>query len=123
VIVHAHMVPGVTMLSLLESLNKTMNYKLAKQLKDAGFPQEGINKDRGFNIETGEPIMFPTLSELIDACGDISFELNKEDTGKKWTACGEYPDSEEGKTPEIAVAKLWLKLNQNNDKRKTKKEI
>lgn len=54
----------------------------------------------------------PTLSELIEACGDIDFELNH-NVGEKWTACGDMKKSE-GSTPEIAVSELWLKLNEQS---------
>jgi len=105
-----------------------MNYELAKQLKDAGFE---MSED--CQCDNGEP----TLSELIDACGDGFGELCKVEKGRyvnpknlkellniEWEA---YPTAEEfnkhsdcevgccgmelGKTPEEAVAKLWLELN------------
>lgn len=75
-----------------------MNNELSKQLKDTGF------KGR-WN---------PTLSELIEACGDGDyFDLerwNELDINKKWLAVS-LGESANGETPEIAVAKLWLKLN------------
>ena len=67
--------------------NKTMNNELYKKLKDAGFPQEGdwwfrkyhdgsigrINAHR--DIPVKEDVYSPTLSELIEACGDEFVEV------------------------------------------------
>ncbi len=49
-----------------------MGYILAKRLKDAGFPMEEwvYHKDG-----SREPYI-PSLSELIEACGDGMFRLN-----------------------------------------------
>ena len=120
-----------------------MNYKLAKQLKDAGFPQFG----NGFalipdNIPVGdgtpeeieedgtmtvidwqnyiyntslhsEEMMYqPTLSELIEACGKLH-GLFRDRERNCWVAWTRNPEIDcDGKTPEEAVAKLWLKLNE-----------
>jgi hypothetical protein len=104
-----------------------MTYELAKQLKDAGFPQrEEVGEGRwphytgyglGYCDEHG--VYYPTLSELIEACGN-GFDVLKKG-GEMWI-CGndKYCCSEhgsyievisEGKTPEEAVARLWLALN------------
>lgn len=83
-----------------------MNYELAKKLKEAGFPHMRI--------------YFPTLSELISACGE-NFSLEKEE-GENWIAHSlidpssnphKFVDyiSKTGPTPEEAVANLWLALN------------
>ena len=90
-----------------------MTYKLALALKNAGFPSK--YKDVQFDIASGgkssptRVAITPTLSELIEAIGDeFQVLLLRED--KRWGA-----HSKEwnviGKTPKIAVAKLWLKLN------------
>jgi len=67
-----------------------MNYKLAKQLKDAGFPQEA----KKFYFEKGQvsvdetekeyhsddktkKVSVPTLEELIDACGEDFGRLDR----------------------------------------------
>lgn len=95
-----------------------MNYELAKELKDAGFPQ-GMGdylyapdvKEWGAN----DMAQSPTLSELIEACGpDNEFTLWKQPSG--WQAInGHYGDDAtaegSGSTPEEAVAWLWLALN------------
>jgi hypothetical protein len=105
-----------------------MNYELAKQLKDAGFPQDKIGwvyldiegqnypdtawkKVEYPEIETKEP----TLSELIAACGDEFYSLVYT-TDKDWGCFSEKDQwntiaTADGKTPEEAAAKLWFALN------------
>ena len=90
-----------------------MNYELAKQLKDAGFDQELIG---AYDATFSDGIYVPTLSELIEACGDDFDSLRKRDTG--FIA---FPTSEKLKerrewclaigTPKEAVARLWVALN------------
>ena len=111
-----------------------MNYKLAKQLKDAGFPQvfkDGVLENDWVNDKV-ESVYYPTLSQLIEACGDSiilhapgTSDVNEEwfvPSEDNWTAFKQgvnekkYPDSFgtlqiEGKTPEEAVAKLYIELN------------
>jgi len=116
---------------------KIMNYELAKKLKDAGFPQTFSYRPRmcdevyfdggviGLRQEGKEYIYIPTLSELIEACGDGFGYLVRFPDGtkwrveknRKWEAIG-YPKSYDcnktsfyKKTPEEAVANLWLELN------------
>lgn len=108
-----------------------ISYKLAKQLKDAGYPQKVEEIDSRFyswdkscwyfvikhkdaKPVSKDDIKIPTLSELIEACGDeIDFALFR---WGNWV-CGDRSEYEqdwitraEGETPEEAVAKLWLKL-------------
>ena len=103
-----------------------MKYKLAKQLKDAGFLQEGgegmYYEDTGeryyarpFSLIEHSVVIIPTLSELIEACGEQFGALILSKEG--WTALSneeryliEY-QNRVTKTPKIAVTKLWLKLN------------
>jgi hypothetical protein len=102
-----------------------MNYELAKKLKDAGFPQSGRGGFKWTDEEPhlGEPVYIPTLSELIEACGEEFGTLGKYkwpsgDGRADWLATQQY-DAEnlgknnkgEGSTPEKAVANLWLALN------------
>jgi hypothetical protein len=95
-----------------------MDYELAKELKDAGFPQDGTNytPDHGGDLESAA--YYPSLSELIEVCGDEGFmSLTKGEDGDSgrvlWFA---YQDFAAGKvvnapTAEEAVARLWLALN------------
>jgi len=113
-----------------------MNYELAKELKEAGFPQKhgryleywdegggvwncGDEPVSTYRLE--ELIYNPTLEELIEACGDDFDELkaphHRQQEG--------YPEFDEwwaeatiktgictkGKTRKEAVARLWLALN------------
>ena len=101
-----------------------MNYELAKQLKDAGFPQDSKNYE-AYGTD-GEIIKYclecgmwtedidcskPFLSELIEACGNRFDSLRKT---VKWFASGYAKDSVKevwGETAEEAVAKLWMVLH------------
>lgn len=108
-----------------------MNYELAKQLKDAGFPFEkrvefaGIHDIDGFGTccycesttfgEGNNAVLIPTLSELIDACGEELDEINIYITEELVEVHGVNPTyghdiKTVGKTSEEAVARLWLAL-------------
>jgi hypothetical protein len=92
-----------------------MNYELAKQLKDAGFPFKyvgisNVPKDNGVVfIDRQEAYEYPTLSELIEACGE-DFRCLIKDGKDGWCVQGDNFQWKD-KTPEEAVAKLWLELN------------
>jgi hypothetical protein len=104
-----------------------MDYFLAKELKDAGFPQNGKSCDTHSDINHStlvERFVHPTLSELIEACpkqmGTATFVLGSANQGQAWVAC--YFDfranrgaelNETGQTPDEAVARLWLALHRN----------
>jgi hypothetical protein len=113
-----------------------MNYELAKQLKDAGFASKEIGRLLGFSEdEKISAIQGVSLSALIEACGD-SFEFLKrhkdafEAKGLKtfskrvyadetYTAKDLIPDEHFralGRTPEEAVARLYLSLFALNKK-------
>lgn len=73
---------------------------------------EDILKTPPFNIE--DLVKIPTLSELIEACGDIGFRLVKHFL--EWEATKPHDNlrlliSGKGTTPEEAVANLLLELN------------
>lgn len=92
-----------------------MNYELCKQLKDAGFKQSGKGNTICVSFSLHN-IYVPTLSELIEACGDGFGGLQKEDG-----YFNAYSKSDlnkkvlkiysTGLTTEEAVAHLWLALN------------
>ncbi len=113
-----------------------MNYETAKQLKDAGFLQrpqgsfvsryEGID-GKIYELlfqyvegkETEGLIYAPTLEELIEACGDSVYLCCETVGGRRiYVAAqelktnGDWVNSRAGDTPKIAVARLWLALNQ-----------
>lgn len=115
-----------------------ITYELAKQLKDARFPHKFEIGDKYFEGQgigfcgqysygdmewaTESDIKIPTLSELIEACGDkfkyLEFVIDGGIDGKEklWWAYSRkeiVPEAYEvgGSTPEESVAKLWLELN------------
>lgn len=98
----------------------SLSYDTAKKLKDAGFPQEGDGYELhtpdckgwdGPSACTGETRAYsPTLSELIEACGDKFGELCRNADGS-FSASGKFGVEMDGPTPEEAVAALWLALN------------
>lgn len=106
-----------------------MTYELALSLKNKGFPQElkdvvseNIYFDSNKEIVIGafvesevseKMVKVPTLSELIEACGEefegILRNVTEGVFGRKWLAsAGGY--KADGSTPEEAVARLWLAL-------------
>lgn len=90
-----------------------MTNELAKQLRNAGFPQQVRG---GFmHGEHADFVYFPTLEELIEACGDRFWMLETRDLAQGlWNAAG-YGKKEiltaYGKTAKEAVAKIWLLMN------------
>lgn len=119
-LIHSTMTRGAHNCGTVDS----MNYELAKKLKDAGFPLRRHYEDQEcceshMEID-GVDYIIPDLPELIEACGEADvFELHRENN--KWGAyvmdsngkhsfktrcCGE------GTTPEEAVANLWLALHE-----------
>ena len=87
-----------------------MTYELAKELKDVGFPFIWNYEPEALRFRE-----YPTLSELIEACiGEYWFSL-VELKPHAWRAEGKTLElkvlREVGKTPEEAVAKLYLALN------------
>lgn len=96
-----------------------MEYKLAQELKDAGYPQIPQNDfyhERDKNgKEIDDSVTKPTLSELIEACIELIPDKfldiqSREYTTEQWVATSSWILTS-GKTPEEAVAKLWLALN------------
>lgn len=105
----------------------SINYELALELKNAGFPQhfegapqdivmkhEGVEFDP-FDKKTFWYLTVPTLEELIKACGDRELYLSKKlsdiDHQYEWRAV--VPHQEPcgyGVTPTEAVAMLYLAL-------------
>lgn len=105
-----------------------ITYELAKELKDAGFPQVGLdvmNKDldvfverngatcRAWNRIDSEACRVPTLSELIEACSNSCGGFSLKDESSQWDTYGYHSESfyENGQTPEEAVARLWLAIH------------
>lgn len=106
-----------------------MNYELAQKLKDAGFPQKEHRNSFCGNSACGPENRLcaydPTLSELIEACGDgFGFLIRLGDRKyaayqpptpttdmNAWLKGETVASAGMGETPEEAVAYLWLGLN------------
>lgn len=98
-----------------------MDYALAKQLKDAGFDQ--TYRGTTWRNREIEEVKYPTLEELIEACGKDFETLERLGEGGdfEWYATmRSYNDGERvyGKTPIEAVAKLWLELYKDKSLKK-----
>ena len=121
-------------------MSTSITYNLALRLKNAGFPQMGDGfalvphnpelfedkEDASMSVipwcqyvynptdKYGETIYSPTLSELIEACGARfrSLTRNGVDFEVEEDICDEdeTPLHFTGKTPEEAVANLWIEL-------------
>ncbi len=114
-------------MKLLRLIGKLTNrFVLVKKLKEAGFPQ----KEKGDFVNppdcelnypvSGIGIYIPTLSELIEACGDEFGSLTREDDGSFYAVnVSNKAKYGFGSTPEEAVANLWLELNKNGDDKAT----
>lgn len=100
-----------------------MDYALAKELKDAGFPQEEtlffFNEDKERimrlfpNVEYEDPVLAcPSLSQLIEACGvSENTGLYLSGHSKTHWVAARGSGQGVGSTPEEAVARLWLSLH------------
>ena len=92
----------------------------SRRAADAGFPQGG----KGGYAAPPDKIVLrredraycPTLSELIQACGENFAWLRQSRESKRWAAQDfvheeqDSPHGGQGDTPEEAVARLWLAL-------------
>lgn len=94
-----------------------ITYELAKELKDAGLFTKHKAVFPCFLID-GEQYYLPTLSELIEALGrDRGFILSELNKGlppnydETYWKAETYGSEAVGSSPEEAVARLWLALN------------
>lgn len=102
-----------------------MNYELAKELKDAGFPMieraDEPSREREFIQKLGgtdrlDIVFAPTLSELIEACDSLVEDCVYLSGHKDSWSCIDGRDGfgfygGDGATPIEAAARLWLALN------------
>lgn len=110
-----------------------IDYKLALQMKEAGFNQTGyggyydiyengdtsIGRGSYRTIGVVETVYAPLIEEVIEACGEDFYGLYKKSGG--WLANSRHLIDEVsgvvhqeewyGSTPLEAVCKLWLALN------------
>lgn len=113
-----------------------ITYELSKQLKEAGFPnsEDWVDEQDCFQDDVGYAgRVVPTLSELIEACGDgmsslaicgstyKSSKAPRDENGERpfggYEAISSNDEEngwEYGRTPEEAVARLWLALNKKS---------
>jgi hypothetical protein len=97
-----------------------LQYAIARQLEEAGFPQAG----KGTWIGDPETLVWrsrvyvPTLEELIAACGARFGKLQRSQTlpEEAWTAtCSFGRGIGYGNRATEAVARLWLVLKGESD--------
>lgn len=114
-----------------------MNYELALILKNAGFMHVCTQCCDHCHNEQGRReyqknkftdfICFPTLEELIDACGDDFFMLEHNSPSvtrtPHWAAFTKDLFWKAGSTPCEAVARLWLTINKKVKKQYTEWEL
>jgi hypothetical protein len=103
--------------------NTDMNYALAKQLKDAGFPFIVMEREHQILhvscVKLGDIwYLSPDLEKLIDACGDPVYLSCEIVEGRRICVAarelkpnGEWIKSCGGSTPIEAAARLWLALH------------
>jgi len=84
-----------------------ITYETAKELKDNGFREPCEYRDN---------LPYPTLSELIEACGEGFWGLNRLEKDK-WSCHFMEDENSTGEplysTPEEAVANLYLSLKRD----------
>lgn len=102
-----------------------MTYELAKELKEAGFPQTPHRFDGSYywtpnggelrrkELHSLRDVKVPSLSELIEWCGE-RFNALENVAGQGWAARGDGNSKYEiGPTPDEAVARLGIALQAN----------
>ena len=91
-----------------------LSYQLCKELKGAGFPEHDSDYCNIGGCWSGAGVCRPLLSELISACGEEfktleRFVVHKSKEGpRSWYANNDCY----GRSPEEAVARLYLALNE-----------
>ena len=93
-----------------------MDYALAKELRDAGWPQAGTGKRIGppdlMVWRKADLVYVPSLEELLEECSEKGFGLWFLEEGA-WAARKFLViEVVTGATPSEAVARLWLELQQ-----------
>ena len=82
-----------------------MDWELAKELREAGFPQEPRHDFVADPQNPEDVATVPDLPQLVDACCDFLGGFSRGDDC--WRAHARAPFCE-GDTPAEAVARLWL---------------
>jgi hypothetical protein len=96
---------------------REVEYPLARQLEQTGFPQAGKGKWTGpterLTWRRSDLVYQPTLGELIGAVRAIEPSITLQFAGDVWTAWVVYERFTrygEGQSAEEALASLWLLL-------------
>lgn len=89
-----------------------MDLELARKLQQAGFarkPKGPAALPFGDIGNYDEAVYVPSLSELLDACGDRRFFIGRFEEGGNFHVTYDGKKSEcEGRTADEALAKFWL---------------
>ena len=92
-----------------------IDHKLARKLKKVGFPQKEVTPSRireAMDYEEDDVVTYPTLSELIEECGQCVLLISEDgQTIASHGIEGQGGKQTHGKKPDIAVAKLYIELN------------
>lgn len=89
-----------------------ISYELAKKLKEAGFPQSDFNICGHCAGGLTMDVFIPTLSELIEACGERFESLGRDEYAGGWVSFDKEDKYGRGFIPEESVANLWLEINE-----------
>lgn len=94
-----------------------INIELAKRLKDKGFPLRKMPAEKNDEDEDvygidGFYYYPPTLSELVEACGD-RFDFLANNRNGLWQASGRDVSDCYASSAEATVATLWLALQED----------
>jgi hypothetical protein len=96
---------------------RMISVELANRLKEAGFPQRGARHIDPADISLGLKVYYPTLEELIEACGaDFESLHYGRNRAMKWKATCHEGFHELGITPHEALAKLWLSIHSSSSR-------
>jgi hypothetical protein len=105
----------ISMTGAEQKQHQSMNYELAEQLRDAGFPQSGHGRHIGAPSalvwRARDLVYAPTLEELISACGDQFGEIARRDDGRFDAVARGGKPKQTDTSPTGAAARLWLALN------------
>lgn len=95
---------------------RIMNYETAKKLKELGW-------DIVLQDNPEKSIVYPTLEQLIEACGDGLWKINRNiiEGQVRWFVYGKPNEAGNSYAPIEdtlieAVANLYIKLNENHNK-------
>jgi hypothetical protein len=96
-----------------------MENELAQELEKAGYLQPDVEDELeyegSFRSTTDGDVYIPTLSELIEVCGDNFYKLEASVENAPVDDVVTYIVNDHylfrGNTPEIAVAKLYLAIH------------